>query len=482
MKVPLPNLDDRRWSDLIEEGRALIPVYAPDWTDHNVHDPGITLMELFAWIAEMDIYELDRITDLQKRKFLALVGVRQQPTRAAHTVLSLSLKDGSAPVRLEPGVIVSAVDPFGVDTRFSLLEPVNVSDGTLAVVQWKDVKGFHDVTAKRQRKEVFSLFGPTADRGNELYLGFTKPLQPNLPVRLYFKFDGGHSGFDERQRLIEQERDRLAPCPKASDCLGDDSSNDPQPSDVVTQVPPLNRVRLTWEALVETKGTQSWITLDPAKDELRDDTRSLTLDGGILFRVPAPMALQQLGHSRTPLYYIRGRLEAGGFDSPPSASAIVMNSARAEQAVPVASTWIINAGVVPQGNEPNRGDVVAITAKFDDQGHVTAIRFDAQSDAVPAFRVLEFVRPAAARAGLLSVETLRLGAGNGWPHQSLELPVAAPVQSTLKLFSEENGAWRFWQRVDDFLESTRRDVHFVLDETNGKVVFGDGEHGRVPPG
>jgi hypothetical protein len=44
MPIPLPNLDDRRWADLVEEGRALIPLYASeDWTDHNVHDPGINV-------------------------------------------------------------------------------------------------------------------------------------------------------------------------------------------------------------------------------------------------------------------------------------------------------------------------------------------------------------------------------------------------------------------------------------------------------
>src|SRR5262249_5157637 len=101
MKVPLPNLDDRRWSDLVDEGRSLIPVYAPDWTDHNIHDPGITLLDLFAWIAEMDIYELDRITDAHKRKFLELVGIKIEPPRAARTVLSFTLKEGASPGRLQ---------------------------------------------------------------------------------------------------------------------------------------------------------------------------------------------------------------------------------------------------------------------------------------------------------------------------------------------------------------------------------------------
>ena len=53
MSLPVPNLDDKTFEQLIEEARALIPRFAPEWTDHNLHDPGITFMELFAWLAEM---------------------------------------------------------------------------------------------------------------------------------------------------------------------------------------------------------------------------------------------------------------------------------------------------------------------------------------------------------------------------------------------------------------------------------------------
>src|SRR5262245_19259391 len=191
MKVPLPNLDDRRWTDLVDEGRALIPVYAPDWTDHNVHDPGITLMELFAWIAEMDVYELDRVTDLHKRKFLELVGIKPRPSHPSHTVLSFSLKDGAvSAVSLEAGVEFSTADPFGDEARFRLVEPASIAAGDLVVVQVKDKKGFNDQTARRQRKEPISMFGSSAERGTEFYLGFTKSFPTSLPIRIYFKFGG----------------------------------------------------------------------------------------------------------------------------------------------------------------------------------------------------------------------------------------------------------------------------------------------------
>jgi hypothetical protein len=74
MPIPLPNLDDRSYADLVEEMRALIPRYAPDWTDHNESDPGIMLIELFAWLTETLIYRLNRIPEASEVRFLELLG------------------------------------------------------------------------------------------------------------------------------------------------------------------------------------------------------------------------------------------------------------------------------------------------------------------------------------------------------------------------------------------------------------------------
>ena len=98
MSIPLPNLDDRRWSDLVEQGRALIPLYAPEWTDHNASDPGITLMELLAWIAEADVFQLNRLTDRQRRRLLQLMDIRPRPPQPATVVVGLRLVAGAGPV------------------------------------------------------------------------------------------------------------------------------------------------------------------------------------------------------------------------------------------------------------------------------------------------------------------------------------------------------------------------------------------------
>lgn len=83
MPIPLPDLDDRTYADLMEEMRALIPGYSPEWTDHNESDPGIMLIELFAWLAEALIYRLNRIPEASEIRFLELLGATFAGTGSA---------------------------------------------------------------------------------------------------------------------------------------------------------------------------------------------------------------------------------------------------------------------------------------------------------------------------------------------------------------------------------------------------------------
>jgi hypothetical protein len=73
MPIKLPNLDDRTYASLVEEARAMIPVYAPEWTNHNASDPGITLVEMMAYVTEMLLYRLNRVTVENVVAFLNLI-------------------------------------------------------------------------------------------------------------------------------------------------------------------------------------------------------------------------------------------------------------------------------------------------------------------------------------------------------------------------------------------------------------------------
>lgn len=80
MTLPLPDLDDRRYDDLVHEIVSLVPRYAPAWTDHNPSDPGIMLIELFAWMFEAMMYRQNRITEKSERTFLDLLNGRLDGT------------------------------------------------------------------------------------------------------------------------------------------------------------------------------------------------------------------------------------------------------------------------------------------------------------------------------------------------------------------------------------------------------------------
>ncbi len=73
MSLPLPNLDDRTYDELVEEARALIPSLCPEWTDHNPSDPGITLIELYAWLTEMILFRVNRVPRANVETFLRLL-------------------------------------------------------------------------------------------------------------------------------------------------------------------------------------------------------------------------------------------------------------------------------------------------------------------------------------------------------------------------------------------------------------------------
>jgi predicted phage baseplate assembly protein len=113
--VPLPdiNLDDLRFQrDLVDEARKRIVRYAPEWTEYNVSDPGITLIELFAWMTEMITYRLNRVPEKNYVRFLEMLGVRLGPAHSSRALLTFRL---SAPFPLSPTDETVAFIPRGLE-------------------------------------------------------------------------------------------------------------------------------------------------------------------------------------------------------------------------------------------------------------------------------------------------------------------------------------------------------------------------------
>ena len=96
MSLPSPNLDDRKYQDIVDEAKRLIPSYCPEWTNHNLSDPGVALIELFAWMSEMILFRLNQVPERLYTKFLDLVGIEPFPAAAARAAAD---GKGSMPTR-----------------------------------------------------------------------------------------------------------------------------------------------------------------------------------------------------------------------------------------------------------------------------------------------------------------------------------------------------------------------------------------------
>src|SRR6266852_2211552 len=108
MPLTLPNLDDRRYQDLLDEALSRIPVYTPEWTNFNKSDPGVTLIEVFAFLTENLLYRCNQIPDRNRKKFLKLLNVPLQPATSARGLITISNVNASSPqtVTLNSGVDV----------------------------------------------------------------------------------------------------------------------------------------------------------------------------------------------------------------------------------------------------------------------------------------------------------------------------------------------------------------------------------------
>jgi hypothetical protein len=92
MLFPTPSLDDYDFQKIVDEAKRLIPRYCPEWTDHNVSDPGVALIELFAWMTDLLIYRVNQTPDRMYLKFLELIGMSLEPVSAALVPVTFYLK------------------------------------------------------------------------------------------------------------------------------------------------------------------------------------------------------------------------------------------------------------------------------------------------------------------------------------------------------------------------------------------------------
>lgn len=180
MPLEPPNLDDRTYDQIRSELLLRIPRYTPEWTDWNESDPGVTLIELFAWLTESIGYRLNKAPERCLLTFLDALGIKPAAARQATTDLTFTVRQGETA-------------PISVPARSAVASDVQTDDGPIV---FETERGMELIPLRLQSLQVAGLtdfdlypiengvppqfrpFGADPQLGNALYLGFGRRTPP----------------------------------------------------------------------------------------------------------------------------------------------------------------------------------------------------------------------------------------------------------------------------------------------------------------
>jgi hypothetical protein len=308
MALVPPQLDDRTFDELYEEALSRIPRYTPEWTNYNDSDPGITLLQLFAWMTETLIYRVNQVPELNYIKFLQLIGIEPAQAQPARTELTFTL------ARTD---VDSLVIPMGTQVGVAGTSPPVVFEtdaalvglgAVLSAVQVFDGFDFADRTSANTGGQTYQPFGSLARIGAALMLGFDSPLP-----------------FTTADVDLAVSVSSTEPTPLLADLA---AAPLPLPATVIWEF----WNGSTWQAAV----------LE------RDLTRAFTQSGHIVVKgAGAAAAKATLGVVSSALYWVRARLTASSYEQPPQLSSVLTNTAPATAAQTVVNETLGGASGRP---------------------------------------------------------------------------------------------------------------------------------------
>lgn len=124
---PEPPIDSRSYQQILNEALVRIPVHNPEWTNYNDSDPGVTILQLFAFMTESMLYRANLVPERNRLKFLRLLGVSLRPASSAEGLVAFSNPKGPLQVQLLPADVelLSGQVPFRTQDGLDVL-PIEV--------------------------------------------------------------------------------------------------------------------------------------------------------------------------------------------------------------------------------------------------------------------------------------------------------------------------------------------------------------------
>lgn len=238
MPLPAPDLDDRRFQDLVDEAKRMIRRRCPEWTDHNVSDPGVTLIEAFAGMVDQLIYRLNQVPERTYVSFLDLLGLELFPPSAARVPVTFWL---TAPqledVVIEAGTQVATRRRRGEEpVAFRTVERLAVLRCSLRHVMTQDADAAAvDRTGDLLGERPVKAFGEEPRPGNALLVGLDRAVPSCIvALRVDCRIEG--YGVDPRDPPLVWEA--LCDGTWVRCDVDDETGGFNQPGSVAVHVPP----------------------------------------------------------------------------------------------------------------------------------------------------------------------------------------------------------------------------------------------------
>lgn len=424
MPIPNPILDDRSYQQLRDELVRRIPVYTPEWTDHNASDPGITLIELFSFLGENLLFRFNQIPEAARLEFLRLLQIPLRPAVAAESLITLTT-DKPKGVLVKLDAEVKAGD-LSFETKTEV-KAWPLSFLTLGRVQSEEPDPKKEPEVHQFAVRAIDAIGPLP-AGQKLvyYQNQTVDLK-NPPVDFSATVDGKlwvavlmEKGFDRQEMggaLINlgfvldpvfASMNQVKACPGAG---------------VVPKAPAVEWKISTGKLAGDKPQYRSIV-------QEGDTTRGLSQDGVVRLRLPRDV--KEIG-----VFAADDPDKLGTGDFPP-----VLDDETEKKIF----CWL-NAF---RHDGSRFGKVLFVGANAAEVAQTKKAR--------PEF----------------------LGTGTAQPDQLYSLVNKPVISGSLKLDVEEGQRWAEWKEVDGFHASQPDDRHFVVDLEAGEVRFGNGLQGLPP--
>jgi len=444
--LPVINLDDQYFEDIVEEAKKMIPAVYPNWTDYNEHDPGITFLELFAWLKESQQYHMNQIGRDNYLLYLNLLGIKLLKRRPATALVTfLGVETDFA---LSKGSRMYAGDICFETTEKENLSSIHIVSCEVAASGKKAKIGYEIINSGSNMR--LHMFGEEPADGDEFIICFDKAFKAGSVYSIYFSLSDDYPV--ERNPINE---------------------------DFVS----LAKLSLMYY------GDGGWKECEVIKDE----THAMIQSGKLYFIIPAAMK-EDAGR-----YLLKLKLSDCCYDVPPVLNSISMNVIKVVQTETLSEYEDISVKRSEEGNSSivldsylARKGLQDIFVRIND-AYIRCTDVEVQKQEGKAVinieELFEKYRTDELNLRIVSFceefEYKRCHDMNGLPYQSIELDDGDVYPDSLKILVEDEinpDTFVEWKQVDTFYCSGETDPHYRYDENSAKIIFGDCENGKAPEG